>query len=506
MMCAYGSWLGLALGVLLLSAVLPAAGRPEAQLGAWTGAASTSTPTLTQTMTPTATLTPTVTITPTVIFPSTVRQGTVVLRAYPYEAYLEEAYDAYYNWHYRRLNWGAYNGALRIPADRGFTALILENEYLRVTVLPELGGRVFECIFKPTGHNAFYRNPVLKPTHWGPSEQGWWLGLGGLEWCLPVAEHGYESGAPWSFETIQAADGVTVTVRDSTAADRLRARVDIALPAGWAYFSVSPHIENPTPAPVAYKFWLNAMLAPGGTNAPSNQLQFALPVSQMTLHSRDDRWPGLPGPGGAFDWPAPGGRDLSLLGNWPYYLGAFERPAAGDFMGVYDRRAGEGLVRVFPSDVAHGAKVFSGGYGANALPPNLWTDDLSYYVELHGGIMPTFDHVATLPAGGRLSWTEHWYPMATIGGLSCATREAALNLSLTSQGATLGVATTSERRGSVVALRRRGDGALLFQDTIPLISPAQPYVSAPVAVGSLQRDELTLSYNDFSGALLATCR
>jgi hypothetical protein len=41
----------------------------------------------------------------------------------------------------------------------------MENAYLRVTLLPELGGRVYQMIFKPTNHNEFYQNPVIKPTH-----------------------------------------------------------------------------------------------------------------------------------------------------------------------------------------------------------------------------------------------------------------------------------------------------------------------------------------------------
>jgi hypothetical protein len=508
--------ISLAIGLLLCSAVALALARPGLLPPAWAGDDSNWTylplifpgpPTSAPSATTTPTIVPTPTLTSTVVVSSTVRQGSVVLRAYPYETYLVDAYHPYYNMRYRKLNWGAYDSGPRTPVDRSFIALILENEYLRVTVLPELGGRVYECIFKPTGHDELYRNPVLKPTHWGPTEQGWWLALGGIEWCLPVAEHGYESGVPWSFETLQATDGVTVTVHDSTAMDRLRASVDIALPAGRAYFTISPHVENPTTGSIAYKFWLNAMCAPGGTNAPSDRLQFALPVTNMTVHSRDDRWTGLPGPAGAFAWPMQNGRDLSLLGNWPYYLGAFERPAAsGDFVAVYERQADEGLVRAYPSDVARGAKVFSAGYGATALSTSLWTDDHSSYVELHGGVAPTFDDAATLAPGGRLSWTEHWYPVTGIGGVSCASREAALNLQMTPQGAAIGVATTTERRDSVVALRRRSDGALLAQNMIPVISPAQPFVLTSVAVGSLSANELTLIYSDSSGALLAACR
>ncbi|HID62419.1 MAG TPA: DUF5107 domain-containing protein, partial [Anaerolineae bacterium] len=185
--------------------------------------------------------------------PATLTVSSITIPSYPYEDYLQDEYNSTYNMTFKRLDWGAYDGAPKTVTERTFTALVMENEYLRLTVLPELGGRIYQCIFKPTGHNQFYQNPVLKPTRWGPPEQGWWLAAGGMEWGLPVEEHGYETAMPWTYTTVTASDGVTVTVRDSTASDRLRASVDIHLPSGKSYFAVRPHIENPTGSPFNYK-------------------------------------------------------------------------------------------------------------------------------------------------------------------------------------------------------------------------------------------------------------
>lgn len=66
------------------------------------------------------------------------------------------------------LDRAAYNASGPTPALERYTLLVLENDYLRVTVLPELGGRVYQMVFKPTGHNELYQNPVIKPTPWGP--------------------------------------------------------------------------------------------------------------------------------------------------------------------------------------------------------------------------------------------------------------------------------------------------------------------------------------------------
>lgn len=75
------------------------------------------------------------------------------------------------------------------PRPRTYRVLIMRNDYLELTLLPALGGRIYQCRFLPTEQDLFYNNRV-KPTHWEPLNQGWWLAVGGIEFCLPVDEHG----------------------------------------------------------------------------------------------------------------------------------------------------------------------------------------------------------------------------------------------------------------------------------------------------------------------------
>ena len=237
-----------------------------------------------------------------------IRRETVTIMTYPYQDYLTTGRSLDSDMTYERLDWQVYQAAAHMPAPRTFAVLVLENEYLRVSVLPELGGRIYEMIFKPTGHNELYRNPVLKPTGWGPADQGWWLAAGGIEWCLPVAEHGYEWGTPWQFSTAQGGDRASVTVWDAQAGDRLRASVTITLESGRSYVTISPLIENPTSEAQHFQFWLNAMLAPGGGNRAGEALEFIVPATQVTVHSTGDR--GLPLAGQALAWPVYNGRVL----------------------------------------------------------------------------------------------------------------------------------------------------------------------------------------------------
>ena len=89
---------------------------------------------------------------------------------------------------YPVLDRAAYEGSNPEPKEVAYRTLVLENEYLRLTFLPDLGGRIYEVLYKPTGHVETYHNPVLKPSPWGPPEQGWWLaeaqqGRPGASWC-----------------------------------------------------------------------------------------------------------------------------------------------------------------------------------------------------------------------------------------------------------------------------------------------------------------------------------
>jgi len=428
--------------------------------------------------------------------------ATLTIPTYPYADHLTSVYTSTYNMTYSVLDWDAYNGASPTPVLRNYELLVLENDYLRVTLLPELGGRIYQMIFKPTGHNELYQNPVIKPTHWGPPEQGWWLAVGGIEWCLPVEEHGYEWGEPWDYQVVTSTAGITVTLRDTTASDRIRATITVYLPADRAILAISPRIENPTGHSIDYKYWANGMLAPGADNTAGADLRFIFKADQMTVHSRGDG--DLPEPGQPMAWPVHNGRDYSRLGNWNRWIGFFERPqAAADFAGVYDSGANEGLARVFPSGVARGSKGFGFGW-SDPIDPTIWTEDGSTYVELHGGITPTFWDAATISAGQALEWTEYWYPVSDIGQLSAATAEAALGVRESGDHFTIGVHSTASRaagRSTLYAWERNTCSELAHWE-LPAIGPGSPFVTS-VATGGGALADVTFAYLDADGNLLA---
>ena len=356
---------------------------------------------------------------------------------------------------YPRLNFDGVTG----PVPRVYRAVFIQNGYVQLVVVPELGGRILRWTDRTTGRQLFYANPVIKPTRWG--YRGWWLATGGMEWAFPTDEHGLNEYRPWQYELLW--NGVRVWDTDDRTG--LTVEVTIRLDGEHSYFTLVPHITNPTGEPQSYQFWANAMLTLSETNVPSPDLTFVLPDDAVTVHSTGDG--SLPGPGGRMAWPVHGGRDLSRYSEWRQYLGVFAHPAQADFVGAYDLGSDQGLVRVFPHATATGVKIFCMG----DLPSDLWTDDGSRYFELWGGLTPTFWETWTLQPGASVAWTERWYPVSGLGGYNWANEKAAIRLLPSGEGAEVAVVTTRALNGTVVL--RWGGAEVQRWDAF--IAPGQPF-------------------------------
>ncbi len=340
-----------------------------------------------------------------------VYETSLVLNTYGYQNALVPSAPDDPIYPYPRLDFAAVSG----PAPVSYQAVVLENAYVQVIILPKLGGRIIRWTDKTTGRVLTYQNPVIKPTRWG--YRGWWLATGGFEWCLPVEEHGLNEYRPWTY----VVHGTSVTVSDHEDRTGLDVSVTVSLDGSHSWLVLQPEVTNKTTEAQPLQFWINAMLSLAHNRA-GDGIRFTLPAAQVMIHTTDNG--DLPGPGGVINWPVPG-RDLSTYANWYGYLGFFADPVTDGYVGAYDTSADQGVVRIFPPGVAPGVKVF----GGKGLDPGMWTDDDSTYFELWGGWTRTFWATGTLPPGGRIAWTERWYPLTGLAsGFDYANAEAALRL------------------------------------------------------------------------------
>jgi hypothetical protein len=348
-------------------------------------------------------------------------EGEIVLPTYPYQAYLTEEADPIYGMPVQRLDRAAYEAAAPGPSPQPYRTLVLENAYLRLTFLPELGGRLYSARLKATDQEIFYHNPVVKPSRYGPllpMEDNWWLAVGGIEWDFPVQEHGYAWGRPWTYTVDATPEGATVTLRDSSDPGRVRAEVDVSLPAGRSTFSVQPRLINGTDRPVSVQFWLNAVLAPGSASVDPN-LEFIVPAEQVLVHSRGQNHWSVPEPRSWMGWPAAGDRDLRYYARWSDYLGFFAPSLHADFMAVYSPAADLAVARITPAGRVAGHKLFA--FGPH-FADRSYTDDNTQYIEMWGGVNASFwpEDDLQLAPGASVEWHETWWALAGLGGLTFA--------------------------------------------------------------------------------------
>ncbi|MEA2943827.1 MAG: hypothetical protein QOD09_4356, partial [Bradyrhizobium sp.] len=163
--------------------------------------------------------------------------------------------------------------------DRTLRTRVLENRYLKVTLLPEFGGRILSIIYKPTGHEQLYRTEVGVP--YGIKGDSfyydWLMVVGGIFPTFPDAEHGKTWLKPWDFKVVtQSAGEVTVSMslKDdfaySAAPGKFRrgftgieASYYVTLKADRAALDTRMVLKNPQPNTLPYEYWTCTTLAPG---------------------------------------------------------------------------------------------------------------------------------------------------------------------------------------------------------------------------------------------------
>ncbi|MEM7031198.1 MAG: DUF5107 domain-containing protein [Chloroflexota bacterium] len=507
------------IGIILLgaSACITVRSRPQATVEIATMTAvvlkrtNTPLPTPTQTATPSPSIvifTPTaietqrsltdmpITITPTVKPNIWVKsyQTTVTLPTYPFREYLVPRLDPLYNMTVYHLDRPSYEASNPVPTNINYEAVVLENPYLKLTFLPELGGRLYSAIVKHTSQEIFYHNPVVKPSRYGllqPPEANWWLAMGGMEWAYPTQEHGYRWGIPWVYEVETTADQVSIILIDE-APDQVGARVRVTLAADSGLFTVEPSLTNLTDGPTPIQFWSNAALSltPGSM---SPHTKFIVPVGIVTVHSRGaDGW-SVPDQKSQISWPRVNGAKLDDYAQWSNYLGFFMPNMNAPFVGAYNPIDDVGVARLIAPGTIAGNKVFAFSL---TFPYRDYTDDDSQYFEIWGGLNEGFwpENDQLVQPAQTVGWQERWWPFSGLGGLTWANDRAAIHL--TTKGAHIECSVMTPRPTQGRLIVRSGETTLL---DIPFMSAPDQTLTESVSFSS---GPLQLTLIDETGQII----
>lgn len=369
--------------------------------------------------------------------------------------------------------------------DHTYRAVWLENEYIRVMLLPELGGRVQMAYDKIACRHFIYYNQVIKPALVGLA--GPWIS-GGIEFNWP------QHHRPSTFMEVDSsieehADGsVTVWCSERERMFHQKSMAGFTLRPGCAYLEIRSKLYNPTEVPQTFLWWANPAVHVGD----DYQSVFPPDVNAVFDHGKRavSTFPIATGTYYKVDYSA--GVDISNYRNLPVPTSYMVAHSEYDFEGGYENDTHCGMLHVADHHVSPGKKQWTWGNGdfGRAWDRNL-TDEDGPYIELMAGVFtenqPDFSWL--MPYEEK-SFVQYFFPYRELGVVKNASRDLVLNLLPTADGqARLLVFATSHQQCTVL-LRTRG-GKVLFSDDCTL-SPEAVY-ERTVSIGDVPYEELELA-------------
>jgi tetratricopeptide (TPR) repeat protein len=365
--------------------------------------------------------------------------------------------------------------------DRTYDAVFLENEYVQILILPEIGGRLHGAVDKTNGYVWLYWQRTIKPGL--ISMTGAWIS-GGIEWNFP---HGHRPSGfmPVDHRVVRHEDGsATVWVGETEPVYDTRWLVGMTLVPGRSRLRCDYVFVNPTNDRVSFQFWATA-----ATHANLwSQAQY--PGDVVTGHGKTEFW----------SWPVHDGVDLSWWKNVKNASSFFAYESTDDWFGTYDHRAEGGFVHVADHRLMPGKKLWTWGSGPSG---RIWEDILTegggpYFEPQAGAFSDNQPDYHWLEPHEVRTVHDYWYPVRDTRGFHNASPDLSVNTDLREGRAFAGVYATGVFEDLKVVLRDTRTGRLL-KEAVTRIAPDRPFTAeAPVEEGTTVHD-LHLTVFDSAG-------
>lgn len=355
----------------------------------------------------------------------------------------------------------------REKTDHKYQAVFLENEYIKVEVLPELGGRIERATDKTNGYEFVYYNHVIKPALVGLL--GPWIS-GGIEFNWPQ-HHRPTTYAPVRYRIHQDLDGTaSVDLYDTDRMYGTDVVTTFTLYPGRSYIEIKARLYNPTGLPQTFLWWANPAVAVND----DTQSVFPPDVQNVYDHGKRavSRFPIATGEYYKHDYSA--GVDISRYKNIPVPTSYMAEKSKYDFMGGYDYGKKAGLLHVADHHVSPGKKQWTWGCGdfGKAWDRNL-TDEDGPYVELMTGMycdnQPDF---SWLKPHEEKTFTQYFMPYRNAGYVKNATKECAVNIEKTEDGLYAAVYATGRVDAAKIIIKNRA--SVCFTEAAAL-APDKPF-------------------------------
>lgn len=343
-------------------------------------------------------------------------------------------------------------------------AVHLDNEWIRLVILPQLGGRIHIAYDKSTKYDIFYRNNVIKPALVGLT--GPWIS-GGVEFNWPQ-HHRPATYLPTDVSIEREDDGsVTVWCSDHDPFNRMKGMHGIRLRPDSSVIEARVRLFNRSEETQTFLWWANVAAEVND----DYQSFFPTDVNYVADHAKRAiaSFPEVTGEYYGIDYPArrndqhPDGDRLDWYRNIPVPTSYMVVDSAESFFGGYDHGRSAGFVHWAERAISPGKKQWTWGNAAfgYAWNANL-TDTDGPYIELMAGVytdnQPDFSFLAP---GETKTFSQFWYPISAIGPAMQATRDAALRVDII-DGGILRVGVVATARAAAASIRFfDSDGVLL---------------------------------------------
>lgn len=351
--------------------------------------------------------------------------------------------------------------------DKAYRAVWLENEYLRVMILPELGGRIQRAYDKTNDYDFVYYNHVIKPALVGLT--GPWIS-GGIEFNWPQ-HHRPTTYNPVDYKLAEGADGSkTLYVNDVDQMYGTKGIAAFTLYPGKAYIEIRGQLYNRTPLPQTFLWWAN----PAVPVNDYTQSIFPPDVHAVMDHGKRDvsRFPIATGVYYKHDYSE--GVDISRYKNIPVPTSYMAEKSSYDFVGGYDHRLRAGILHVADHHISPGKKQWTWGCGdfGKAWDRNL-TDEDGPYIELMTGVytdnQPDFTWLKPFE---EKTFKQYFMPYKAVGEVKNATIRGSVNLEVREEGIYVCAYATEKFEDAVVLVSY--DGEEVWKETVCL-SPVDIY-------------------------------
>ena len=366
-------------------------------------------------------------------------------------------------------------------ADHAWRAVFLENDYLKCSVLPDLGGHLYTCIDKISGQPMFYENPSIKKAN--ISYRGVWAAFG-IEFNFPVS-HNWVSLSPVDFAFGQKADGSAfVQVGNIDRVYGMLWTVELVLRPHSTVLEERVTLNNHSDVRHRFYWWNNA----GIQVWDDSQVQY--PMRFTASHGFRDVEP----------WPIEAdGTNLSIIRNQtkgPVSL--FVHGSREPFMGVWNPHSNTGTVHYADYSQLPAKKIWSWGVDADGLDwRKTLSDNDSAYVEVQAGLFRNQETYAFLQPRQTISFSEFWMPVRGIGGISRANLAGVVHLARRNNALVVGLNVNQAVLGATLRISA-GQQTVLQQKAD--LTPQQTW--SHEVVNADPRQKYTFELRDAKGGVL----